>query len=144
MKLSTLKQKLPSLKVSSVDPAKVTKKYIDEAVAARGPIDEKAKALLLEDLASPCTEEIAVFEAFSELIAEAQRPDHFVVLDTAPTGHTLLLMDATGAYDREVQAKMQDALTPLSLIRNAALTKVILATLPETTPISEAQRLRDD
>lgn len=136
--------KLPNLKVSSVDPVKVTQKYIDEAISSRGQIDERAKALLLEDLNSPCTEEMAVFEAFSELIAEAQRPDHFVVLDTAPTGHTLLLMDATGAYDREVQKKVQGAFTPISLMQNPKITKVILATLPETTPISEAMRLRDD
>jgi arsenite-transporting ATPase len=137
-------QKLENLRVSSVDPVAVTQKYIDEAVAARGPMSDSAKALLLEDLRSPCTEEIAVFEAFGELIAEAQRPDQFVVLDTAPTGHTLLLMDATGSYDREVQKKTTGTVTPLHILRDAALTKVILATLPETTPISEAMRLRDD
>ena len=100
-----------------------------------------------EDLASPCTEEVAVFHAFSRIVAEARSA--FVVLDTAPTGHTLLLMDATGAYHRQMIRDLDPnapgrIVTPLMRLQDPAYTKVILVTLPETTPVSEAAALQDD
>ena len=102
--------------------------------------------MLEEDLRSPCTEEIAVFQAFSRIIREAG--EKFVVMDTAPTGHTLLLLDATGAYHREV-ARMLDAkgahyTTPMMQLQDARRTKVLLVTLAETTPVLEAANLQAD
>ena len=92
---------LPGLTVDRIDPAAETRNYIDKIMASRGgSLDEEGRKLLLEDLASPCTEEVAVFHAFSRIVAEARSA--FVVLDTAPSGHTLLLMDATGAYHRQM------------------------------------------
>jgi arsenite-transporting ATPase len=104
-------------------------------------------ALLREDLASPCTEEVAVFHAFSRIVVEARAA--FVVLDTAPTGHTLLLLDATGAYHRQMTRQLDPSgpgriLTPLMRLQDPAYTRVILVTLPETTPVSEAAALQDD
>ena len=95
---------------------------------------------------SPCTEEIAVFQAFSRIIREAG--EKFVVMDTAPTGHTLLLLDATGAYHREV-ARMMDAkgahyTTPMMQLQDERRTKVLLVTLAETTPVLEAANLQAD
>ncbi|MCP6362617.1 arsenical pump-driving ATPase, partial [Klebsiella pneumoniae] len=87
-------------------------------------------------LRSPCTEEIAVFQAFSRVIREAGK--RFVVMDTAPTGHTLLLLDATGAYHREIARKMGDKghfTTPMMQLQDQERTKVLLVTLPETTPV---------
>jgi arsenite-transporting ATPase len=104
--------------------------------------------LLREDLASPCTEEVAVFHAFSHVISKAR--SGFVVVDTAPTGHTLLLLDATGAYHHEVmqalskQSGLAGAVTPLMRIRDPEYTRMLLVTLPETTPVLEAADLQDD
>ena len=99
-----------------------------------------------EDLRSPCTEEIAVFQAFSRVIREAGKK--FVVMDTAPTGHTLLLLDATGAYHREVSRQMIDSdvhfLTPMMQLQDPKQTKVLLVTLAETTPVMEAANLQAD
>lgn len=95
----------PNLKVGRIDPKAETEAYIARIMATRGKaLDEQGKALLLEDLQSPCTEEVAVFHAFSRVVKEARSA--FVVLDTAPTGHSLLLMDATGTTDPELQARL--------------------------------------
>jgi arsenite-transporting ATPase len=102
--------------------------------------------LLEEDLRSPCTEEIAVFQAFSRIIREAGKK--FVVMDTAPTGHTLLLLDATGAYHREVARQMGSTgahyTTPMMQLQNPKQTKVLIVTLAETTPVLEAANLQAD
>jgi arsenite-transporting ATPase len=96
----TLHGTLANLTVSRIDPQVETERYRQHVLATRGAaLDEEGIALLKEDFRSPCTEEIAVFQAFSRAIREAGRK--FVVMDTAPTGHTLLLLDATGAYHRE-------------------------------------------
>ena len=106
----------------------------------------KGRAMLEEDLRSPCTEEIAVFQAFSRIIREAGRK--FVVMDTAPTGHTLLLLDATGAYHREVTRQMGKTgmhyTTPMMQLQDPKQTKVLIVTLAETTPVLEAANLQAD
>ena len=110
-------------------------------------LDAQGLALLREDLRSPCTEEVAVFHAFSRVVAEARTG--FVVLDTAPTGHTLLLLDAAGSYHRQImrdwqQSEQAKVVTPLMRLRDPAYTKVVLVTLAETTPVSEAAALQAD
>ena len=109
-------------------------------------LDDAGRALLEEDLRSPCTEEVAVFHAFSRIVNEARRG--VVVLDTAPTGHTLLLLDATGAYHREVlRASSMPAdrvVTPMMRLQDPALTRILIVTLPETTPVLEAESLQSD
>ncbi|MBR0970584.1 arsenical pump-driving ATPase [Bradyrhizobium japonicum] len=139
---------MPGLTVDRIDPRVETERYVAKILASRGrDLDEQGKALLVEDLASPCTEEVAVFHAFSHVVAEARSA--FVVLDTAPTGHTLLLLDATGAYHRQMTSQLAPGgsgriVTPLMRLQDPAYTKVILVTLPETTPVSEAASLQDD
>jgi arsenite-transporting ATPase len=139
---------LPHLTVSRIDPAVETQRYIDHVLATKGKdLDADGRALMLEDLRSPCTEEVAVFHAFSRIVAEAR--GRVVVLDTAPTGHTLLLLDATGAYHRDVMRGIDEAesvrvKTPLTRLRDPAYTHIVLVTLAETTPVSEAARLQDD
>ena len=97
----TLNGSLDGLKVGRIDPKAETEAYIAKIMASKGKdLDEQGRALLLEDLQSPCTEEVAVFHAFSRVVNTARSA--FVVLDTAPTGHSLLLMDATGAYHRQM------------------------------------------
>jgi len=136
------------LTVDRIDPVAETKRYIDKVIASRGrDLDEEGKALLREDLESPCTEEVAVFHAFSRIVAEAR--DAFVVIDTAPTGHTLLLLDATGAYHRQMTRQMETVVpgrivTPLMRLQDPDYTRVILVSLPETTPVSEAAMLQED
>ena len=143
----TLHGSLPNLTVDRIDPHAETERYRTDILAAKGKnLDPEGKALLEEDLRSPCTEEIAVFQAFSRIIKEAGKK--FVVMDTAPTGHTLLLLDATGAYHREV-ARMLDPkgahyTTPMMQLQDPKQTKVLLVTLAETTPVLEAANLQED
>ena len=145
---ATLNAEVQGLSVGRIDPKVETQKYVDKIVASRAPgMTEDEIALLIEDLRSPCTEEVAVFHAFSRVVAQARSA--FVVLDTAPTGHSLLLMDATGAYHRqmvrEFKGKASDHIvTPLMRLQDADYTKIILVTLPEATPVSQAAALQDD
>ena len=144
----TLNGDLPGLKVSRIDPKVETQRYIDKIMAAKSPhLDAQEQALLLEDLQSPCTEEVAVFHAFSRIVSEGRSA--YVVLDTAPTGHSMLLMDATGAYHRQMTREFEGhgtarVVTPLMRLQDAAYTKIILVTLPEVTPVSQAAALQDD
>jgi len=142
----TLAGALDNLQVSRIDPAVETQRYRDHVLATKGAqLDQQGRAMLEEDLQSPCTEEIAVFQAFSKVIREARHK--FVVVDTAPTGHTLLLLDATGSYDREVRRKIGATMTvttPLMRLQDPTLTKVLLVTLAETTPVLEAASLQGD
>lgn len=138
---------VPGLELSRIDPAAEIEKYCEEVKAKAAPyLDEQGRALLEEDLRSPCTEEIAVFRAFAKTVAEGE--DRFVVLDTAPTGHTLLLLDATEAYHREVTRTMsnipESVRQLLPRLRDPQFTRVLLVTLPEATPVHEAARLQDD
>lgn len=143
----TLSGALDNLTLSRIDPQAETERYRQEVLASKGAqLDTSGKELLAEDLRSPCTEEIAVFQAFSRIIREAGKK--FVVMDTAPTGHTLLLLDATGAYHREVSRQRAIAetheLTPLQQLQDPKQTKVLLVTLAETTPVLEAVQLQAD
>ncbi|TPP06571.1 arsenical pump-driving ATPase [Rhizobium glycinendophyticum] len=139
---------MPGLTVDRIDPEAETARYIDKIMATKGhDLDEAGRALLREDLASPCTEEVAVFHAFSRVVGEAR--SSFVVIDTAPTGHTLLLLDATGAYHRQMTRHLDDnapgrMVTPLMRLQDPTYTRVLLVTLPERTPVSEASALQDD
>lgn len=145
---SALAAEVPGLTVDRIDPVAETRAYTAHVLSAAGKdLDAEGRALLEEDLKSPCTEEVAVFHAFSKLVRESKRK--FVVLDTAPTGHTLLLLDAAGSCHREVlrtaAPDMKDRLvTPMMQLRNRAYTKVLIVTLPETTPVDEASRLQAD
>ncbi|HED5651037.1 TPA: arsenical pump-driving ATPase [Citrobacter freundii] len=143
----TLDASLPNLQVSRIDPKVETERYRRFVLENQGKgLDAEGLAVLEEDLRSPCTEEIAVFQAFSRIIKEAD--DHFVIMDTAPTGHTLLLLDATGAYHREMVRQMgqthDHVLTPMMQLQDPEKTKVIIVTLAETTPVLEAANLQQD
>lgn len=143
---TTLNGSLNNLQVSRIDPHEETERYRQHVLETKGrDLDDAGKRLLEEDLRSPCTEEIAVFQAFSRVIREAGK--RFVVMDTAPTGHTLLLLDATGAYHREIAKKMGENghfTTPMMQLQDPERTIVLLVTLPETTPVLEAANLQTD
>ncbi len=146
---TTLMSEVPDLRVDRIDPKAETERYIAKIMDQRGrKLDVQGKALLREDLASPCTEEVAVFHAFSHIVAEARSA--FVVLDTAPTGHSLLLMDATGAYHRQMtrqSASNKSAgriITPMMRLQDPNYTRILLVTLAETTPVSQASALQED
>ncbi len=148
---STIEATMEGLRVDRIDPREETQRYVERVMASRAAdLDSAGLALLREDLASPCTEEVAVFHAFSRIVMEARSA--FVVLDTAPTGHTLLLMDAAGAYHREM-IRTAGALgtpaagrivTPLMRLQDPDYSRIILVSLPETTPVSEAAALQED
>jgi arsenite-transporting ATPase len=138
---------MPGLHLRAIDPARETEAYRARVLATAGQgLDADGRALLEEDLRSPCTEEIAVFQAFARTVAEGQ--NGFVVLDTAPTGHTLLLLDATEAYHREVSrhgsALPEEVRELLPRLRDPAFTRVLVVTLPEATPVHEAAQLQED
>jgi len=138
---------VPGLRVTRIDPALEVRRYTEEVLLAAGAgLDAQGKALLEEDLRSPCTEEIAVFRAFADTVARGE--DQFVVIDTAPTGHTLLLLDAAESYHREVLRKPSGSPEAvqrlLPRLRDPAFTHVLLVTLPEATPIHEAMQLERD
>jgi arsenite-transporting ATPase len=143
----TLADQVDHLRVSRIDPRVETERYRQHVLDTKGrDLDAEGRAMLEEDLRSPCTEEIAVFQAFSRIIREARRS--FVVMDTAPTGHTLLLLDATGAYHREVTRQMDASglhmTTPMMQLQDPHQTKVLIVTLAETTPVLEAAGLQAD
>jgi arsenite-transporting ATPase len=145
---TTLSATMEGLQVDRIDPKAETERYIGRIMSSRSKdLDEAGVALLREDLESPCTEEVAVFHAFSRIVVEAR--SSFVVLDTAPTGHTLLLLDATGAYHREMTRNIVPqpqgrVVTPLMRLQDQDYSKIILVTLPEMTPVSEAAALQED
>jgi len=144
---AAVKGPVQGLSVARIDPEAQVETYRRDVLEKAGAgLDAPGRALLEEDLRSPCTEEIAVFRAFARTVEEGK--DGFVVLDTAPTGHTLLLLDAAEAYHREVlrsTAEMPEAVrTLLPRLRDPAYTKVIVVTLAEATPVHEAERLQLD
>ena len=133
--------------VTRIDPDEETRRYTERVLRTKGAgLDDDARRLLAEDLRSPCTEEVAVFHAFSHAVGSAARG--FVVMDTAPTGHTLLLLDTAGSYHREVLRTTSldptQITTPLMRLQDPAFTRVLLVTLAETTPVREAAALQAD
>ena len=130
----TLHGKVEGLTLSKIDPAAETAAYQGEVMQAQGAtMDEAGRALLEEDLRSPCTEEIAVFRAFAREVGQGTH--RFVVLDTAPTGHTLLLLDASEAYQRELErqarnSQPEEVLKLLERLRDPEFTRILLVTLP--------------
>ncbi|MGC9967961.1 MAG: TRC40/GET3/ArsA family transport-energizing ATPase [Syntrophobacteraceae bacterium] len=143
----SLASNVSGLKVSRIDPVAETEAYRQEVMATAGRnLDADGLRLLEEDLRSPCTEEIAVFRAFARSVAEGK--NSFVVLDTAPTGHTLLLLDATEAYHRQVLHALSDLPESIRYVlprlRDPEFTKILLITLPEATPVHEAALLQKD
>ena len=142
----TLQGNVPGLQVARIDPVAATQEYRDRIMATKGKdLDGAGRTNLAEDLLSPCTEEVAVFGQFSKAVNQSR--SQFVVIDTAPTGHTLLLLDAAGSYHREITRQMRgfsSFTTPLMHLQDGAQTKVILITLAETTPVLEAEGLQED
>ena len=144
---NTVRKGLPGLTIARIDPKAETEAYRAEVMATAGAdLDVQGQALLKEDLRSPCTEEIAVFRAFAEAVDAGK--DGYVVLDTAPTGHTILLLDAALAYHRELSRQATEM--PLAVrdllprLRDPQFTRVLLVTLPEATPVHEAAKLQHD
>jgi arsenite/tail-anchored protein-transporting ATPase len=135
------------LSISRINPKEEVEAYKSEVLTkVSNELDEEAIAYIQEDLNSPCTEEIAVFRAFAEVVAKSE--DEIVVIDTAPTGHTLLLLDAAQSYHKELARSTGE--TPESVkmllprLRNPKETSVVIVTLAEATPVLEASRLQED
>jgi arsenite-transporting ATPase len=136
-----------NLTISSINPSVEVEKYKADVLANAGKdLDEQGLAYLQEDLNSPCTEEIAVFRAFAEVVAKSEK--EIVVIDTAPTGHTLLLLDAAQSCSKEIARSTgevpESVIKLLPKIRNLKETAVVIVTLAEATPVLEASRLQDD
>jgi arsenite-transporting ATPase len=133
--------------MSRIDEAAELKKYRDEVLskARASGMGDGDIAYVEEDLRSPCTQEIAVFRAFAEIVERAD--DQVVVIDTAPTGHTLLLLESTQSYNHEIQRTKGEIPAPVARLLprlKSGETEVLIVTLPEATPVYEALRLEDD
>ncbi|MFT9600133.1 arsenical pump-driving ATPase [Mesobacillus sp.] len=136
-----------NLSISRLDPKKEVQAYKETVLSQnKDQLDEDALAYLEEDLNSPCTEEIAVFQAFANIVEKSK--DEIVVIDTAPTGHTLLLLNSAESYHKEISRSTgtvsESVQNLLPKLRNPEETSVVIVTLPEATPVLEAMRLRDD
>ena len=134
------------ISMSHIDEKEELKKYQDEILEnARKTMSEDDVAYIEEDLRSPCTQEIAVFRAFAELVEKAD--DEIVVIDTAPTGHTLLLLDSSLSYHQEVQrtqGQIPESVKNLLPRLRGEETEVLIVSLAEATPFYEASRLEED
>jgi arsenite-transporting ATPase len=136
------------ISVSRINEADELEKYKNEVRSKAAPtMSAEDMEYVEEDLRSPCTQEIAVFRAFAQIVEKADKK--VVVIDTAPTGHTLLLLDATESYHKEVErtqgGDIPDAVRNLlPRLRNSHETEVVIVTLPEPTPVFEAERLQQD
>lgn len=135
------------ISMSHIDEQAELKKYQEEVLSkAKETMPEEDLAYIEEDLRSPCTQEIAVFRAFAEIVEKAE--NEVVVIDTAPTGHTLLLLESTQSYNQEIKRSKgdipQSAKKLLPRLHNADETEVIIVTLPEATPVYESMRLEED
>lgn len=135
-----------NLSISSINPEVEVENYKKEVINAAGELNEDELAYLTEDLESPCTEEIAVFRAFADVVDRSKQ--EIVVIDTAPTGHTLLLLDSSEAYHKEMTRSTgeipESVKNLLPRLRNPEETGVVIVTLPEATPVFEATRLQED
>ncbi|MEH7049957.1 arsenical pump-driving ATPase [Bacillus pseudomycoides] len=136
-----------NITISRIDPKVEVENYRKEVIEkAKETVDEEGLAYLEEDLRSPCTEEIAVFRALADIVEKAN--DEIVVIDTAPTGHTLLLLDAAQTYHKEIVRSSgevpQSVKNLLPRLRNPEETSVVIVTLAEATPVHEASRLQGD
>ena len=144
--IETLPENVPNLKVSHIDPKEEVKRYRARTLeGAKGTKSSEQLALLQEELQSPCYEEVAVFQAFSRAVMSGR--SELTVIDTAPTGHTLLLLDTAGNYHRQMTQNAPSAgriYTPLMRLQDSAYTRIIIVALPETTPVLEASALQDD
>jgi arsenite/tail-anchored protein-transporting ATPase len=135
------------ISLSRIDPKEEVKAYKIEVLSkVNDELDEEAIAYIREDLNSPCTEEIAIFRAFAEVVGKSK--DEIVVIDTAPTGHTLLLLDAAQSYHKELSRSTgevsENVKNLLPRLRNPKETSVVIVTLAEATPVLEASRLQND
>jgi arsenite-transporting ATPase len=145
--LGFVAEEMDGLTISSIDEKKELKKYQDEVLTkARKTMSENDVAYIEEDLRSPCTQEIAVFRAFANVVEKAD--NEVVVIDTAPTGHTLLLLNSTQSYSKEIDrssGEVPESVTKLlPRLRNEKETEVVIVTLAEATPVFEAERLHAD
>ena len=144
--VETLPESVPNLRVSHIDPREEVRLYRERMLeAAKTTKTPEQLALLTEELQSPCYEEVAVFQAFSRAVMAGRK--EFMVIDTAPTGHTLLLLDTAGAYHHQLTQNVPTGVrvhTPLMRLQDSTYTKIVIVALPETTPVLEASELQND
>ena len=137
-----------NVEVSNIDEAEELQKYKDEVIskAIASGVSKEDLDYIKEDLRSPCTQEIAVFRAFADIVEKAE--EKVVVIDTAPTGHTLLLLNSTESYHKEMERSNSEipesVMKLLPRLKNKNETEVVIVALPEATPYFEANRLEED
>ena len=160
---------VPNLWAMEIDPDKATREYIDRAMAPlREAFPEQIVAVMEEQMSGPCTAEVAAFDRFVDFIdlpqgqvdAAAAVPARFdtVIFDTAPTGHTIRLLELPAEWSRSIDeastgsgqtcigpaAAIQDAKhkyeRALATMRDPGQTIFTFVLHPEATSIKETAR----
>jgi len=139
-----------------IDQEQAFKEYKERTLSeARGKYSEDMVAAMEEELNSPCTEEMAAFDKFVRFI-EGKEYD-VVVFDTAPTGHTLRLLDLPFDYAKQVELMVSTCDSAsvkretqnrfreiISLLRDRDRAVFTFVLYPESTPIMESYRAMQD
>lgn len=153
---------VPGLWAMEIDPDRATEEYVDRAMAPiRAAFPPPMVQVMEEQMSGPCTAEVAAFDRFTDFLdVPAQNGQAFdvVIFDTAPTGHTLRLLELPAEWSRSIDAAargsgqtcigpaaaIQDARAKyertLALMRDPAQTTFIFVLQPETMAIKETQR----
>lgn len=150
---------VPNLTVANLDPVQAAAEYRESVLAPyRGVMPESVIANMEEQLSGSCTVEIAAFNEFSNFITdlEIQKSYDHIIFDTAPTGHTLRMLQLPSAWSNFISESTHGAscLGQLSGLESKKLvykkavetladenyTMLVLVTRPEEAPLKEARR----
>lgn len=143
--------------ITHVDAEKATQDYKEKILAeARGKYDKERLLAIEEELNSPCTEEMATFEKFIELAT--LKNFEVIIFDTAPTGHTLRLLELPVDWSKQLEIKTftstgeteVDRITKsrfkevIDMMQDINQTTFSFVMYPESTPIKEASRAMEE
>ncbi len=157
---------VPNLWAMEIDPDRATEEYKDRALAPiRAVFPPQMVQVMEEQMSGPCTAEVAAFDRFTDFLdtaADGNSPFDVVIFDTAPTGHTLRLIELPIEWSRSIDeaaqgsgqtcigpaAAIQDARQKyertVATMRNPAQTRFIFVLQPEATSIKETVRATDE
>ena len=153
---------VPGLAAMEIDPDKSTQEYIDRAMAPiRAAFPPQMVQVMEEQMSGPCTAEVAAFDRFTDFLdSPAQDGNAYdvVIFDTAPTGHTIRLLELPAEWTQSIDAAsagsgqtcigpaaaIQDAKLKyeraLAALRNASFSTFVFVLHPEAIAIRETRR----
>ncbi|NBG87180.1 ArsA family ATPase [Isachenkonia alkalipeptolytica] len=140
-----------------IDQKKATEEYKEQVLQdARDKFDQTTIMAMEEELDSPCTEEMASFQKFVDYAGGSDY--EVIVVDTAPTGHTLRLLELPMDWSKQIQMKAgvsteiskEDQIQKdrfdrvINMMKNPEQTTFSFVMYPEKTPIAEAYRASEE